>query len=189
MPNKADIIWDDEPKKDNIIWDSSEPEQQNIVWDEPKLGFKPKYVKPEPQSKPEVTEDGFFKGYYRWLHSPTKEATGLKDWLTRVVPKSVSGTAVGLAEFPYFAIKSFTDPLINLASDLTTSSDTENVEAKIIAPALKKRGKEIGKAAWSIVDGMAKFMGEGIGVYGWDKMKRKWLSDPAAGAVALYPFS
>lgn len=126
---------------------------------------------------PEFTGGNFLVDYYNWLHSPTEPAKGNSlvqktyDYLTRIIPKSVAGTTVGLAEFPYLTIKSFTDPILDLA--------------KHGSPI--KTAEEIGKSAWQLIDGIARFMGEPIGVYGWEKLKDKWATDPAAGIVGVLP--
>lgn len=132
----------------------------------------------QPDQRPQLSNMGFFEGYYRYLHEKPERAKGFKDWLTRVVPNSISRTAIGVMEFPYHAIKSFSDPLVGLAEDTIKAKETAYVN---------KRVGEIGKATWDIVDGMSRFFGEPIGLYGWEKLKDKWLADPAAAVLGVTP--
>lgn len=136
----------------------------------------------------EIDEKSWFKGYYRWLHSPTERAIGVWDFLSRVAPKSVSGTAVALGEFPYHTIKAFTDPMLEGFEETAKSKPQSLEEYK------QQQGEigwditqKIGKSAFDLIDGMAKFFGEPIGLYGWEKLKDKWLSDPAGSVVAVAP--
>ena len=104
------------------------------------------------QQPVKLSEPSFFKGYYNYLHAPPERAKGFGEWLKKTVPDSVSRTTVGLAEFPYLATKSFTDPLIGLAEDVVTMKPDEKQ-----AIAVGERVGEVGKAAWDLIDGMGRF--------------------------------
>ena len=140
-------------------------------------------TKVERQEDPVLSEPSFFKGYWSWLHQKEEPARVFSgEWLGRVVPDSISKTAVGLAEFPFHAMKSFTDPVLKIAEDSVRVLGGEDKELKP-----EETMWELGKAAWNITDGLARFFGEPLGLYGWEKFKDKWESDPAGSAFAVAP--
>lgn len=125
-------------------------------------------------------EEASIGGYYRWLHTPTEPAESFGDWFNRVVPTSISKTAMGVLEFPYMTIKSFTDPWFEMKKEISAGKEKpEAVEEALI---------KTGKAPIDLVTGLGQFFGEPIGLYGWEKMKEKWFADPAAGALAITPW-
>jgi hypothetical protein len=83
--------------------------------------------------------------------------------------KSISATTVGLAEFPYKLIKSFTDPVFQAGG----AKDFAKMEAQ---------------ATWNNVTGISRFMGEPLGLYGLEAAKKRWLTDPAGAVVGIAPF-
>lgn len=123
-------------------------------------------------------EDSFLIGYYKWLHTETEPPKSVYDFLTRVIPKSASSTAVGLAEFPYYAVKTTTDPMYEFAKDLI-------IRDKPIWKSAKERGLQLGKGILDMAIGFGEFMGEPIGIYGWERFKNRWLTDPVGAGLAI----
>jgi len=126
-------------------------------------------------------EEPFLKQYYRWLHTETEPPKSVYDYLTRIIPKSTSATTVGLAEFLYYGTKSFSDPMYEFTKDLV-------IRGKPIGQAAKERGLQLGKGILDMALGFGEFMGEPVGVYGWERMKKRWLTDPAGVALVVAPF-
>ncbi len=118
------------------------------------------------------------KGYYDYLHTPTEPAEGVQDFMGRVIPESVAKTTVGLVEFPYHLVKSVTDPLVKAVF---------NADEKGVKEVVKGLGKEEAQALWQNLEGLARFAGEPIGVYGLETMKKRWLTDPAGAIVGILP--
>jgi hypothetical protein len=143
----------------------------------------------EVQGKRAPDGDGigqFVSDYYDYLHQPTEKPADAKDFLTRVVPESISKTAVGLPEFPYMVGKGIGDVIQKRAieGEPAINSDTgEPSTAGRLADTLAGIGEEGAKN----VVGMAKFVGEPTGMYGWETFKEKWATDPAGAMLAVYP--
>jgi hypothetical protein len=108
------------------------------------------------------------KQYYHWLHMPADMPKDFNDFVSNVY-KSISATTVGLVEFPYQMIKSFTDPLFQASG----AKDFARMEAQ---------------AAWHNLTGISRFMGEPLGLYGLETAKKRWLTDPAGAVVGVAPF-
>ena len=109
---------------------------------------------------PELAQDA--KDYYQSFQEPTLPANSIRDFLSRVIPSSMGKTAVGMAEYPYHLAKSFTDPLLT-----------------------PKPLSGIGNALIENVQGVSRAMGEPIGMYGLQKAKERWLSDPVGSTMAV----
>jgi hypothetical protein len=120
------------------------------------------------------------KGYVEALHEPTANPAGIGDYVTRVIPESIQKTAYGLARMPYDVVKGVTDPLVQgFQRAVSGEQDTpENVGQTFM---------DIGKNAAGFVTGMSEFMGKPIGLYGWEEMKKAWLTDPAGSVVGIAP--
>jgi Large polyvalent protein associated domain 22 len=116
----------------------------------------------------------FAKDYYKYLHTATEKPTGVVDFLTRVVPESISKTTVGLVEFPYNLTKSITDAVGKDVKHLFSADDTE-------------LPRNLDKALYGILEGFARFSGEPLGVYGLGKAIEKWSTDPAGSALGVAP--
>lgn len=114
------------------------------------------------------------------MTEPTKPATGIVDWLSRVVPESTYRTAVGVAKFPYDLAKQITDPL---ATGFQRALQGEQETPENVAQV----GKELAGNAYNTLQGLAEFAGKPIGLYGWNALKEAWTADPAASALGIAP--
>jgi hypothetical protein len=115
-------------------------------------------------------EQGFLKQYHNWLHQPTEPPTGVSDFVNRVMPTSLSKTAVGTVEFPYYLAKSFYDPIVNQG---------------IIGHDVKGMAKGLGKAVVNNLKGIGEFFGEPMGLYGQEKANERWSTDPFGSLLAI----
>lgn len=122
--------------------------------------------------KQQITQPGIDK--------PIEPATGVIDWVKRVVPESAYRTAVGVAKFPYELAKQVTDPLAHgFQRAISGEQDTPENVGQV--------GKELAGNAYNTLQGLAEFTGKPLGVYGWDALKNAWLADPAASALGIAP--
>ena len=120
------------------------------------------------------------KGIIESLHEPTAEPTGIGDYITRVIPESIQKTAYGVARMPYDIAKGITDPLSQgFQRAVSGEQDTPENVGQVF--------KEMGKNAAGVVTGISEFMGKPIGLYGWEEMKKAWLTDPAGSALGIAP--
>ncbi|MHA1909634.1 MAG: hypothetical protein ACW98Y_20205, partial [Candidatus Thorarchaeota archaeon] len=122
----------------------------------------------------------FLKGYYDFLHTETEMPKNVSDFFNRVVAESTSKTTVGLVEFPYHAVKSVTDPLLEEISNVVYGK-------KSLLQADIDLAKKLGKTSKDLAMGVSQFIGEPIGLYGWEIFKKRWASDPAGAIVAVAP--
>jgi hypothetical protein len=97
---------------------------------------------------------------------PTVDAM---DFLTRVVPESAVRTALSVPLF-------FAD-VAKKAYDIGDTSMGQPIEQ---IKGYAGLGKEV-------VSGIAQFMGEPIGAFGWDRMKAIWTERPADAVLAILP--
>jgi hypothetical protein len=118
------------------------------------------------------------------LEQPVKPATGVLDYITRVIPESGYRTVVGLAEMPYQVIKSYTDPIIEgIVNPPKTPLRKEELYKKsftqpltgVVEPTLKN------------LEGVSRFVGEPLGIYGWEALKKRWATDPVGSVVGILP--
>ena len=115
------------------------------------------------------------KAYWDSLHSATKPPEDVVDFVTRVIPESGVKFAVGAAEFPYHLTKSFTDAGIEDTKHLLSADGSPMPHG-------------IAKAVGENIKGFAQFSGEPLGVYGLDKAKEKWTTDPVGSVAGILPF-
>jgi len=143
--------------------------------------------KPDKAEEFVIRDNNFLVDYYHWLHTPTEPPKGNTfiqktfDFINRVVPKSISSTAVGLAEFPYLTIKSFTDPMLEYAKDI--------VQGEGIKESSKEFTYKVGQTVWDLALGMSHFFGEPTGMFGWEALKKAWGTNPAASVLAVTPLA
>ena len=173
-----------------IIEDFEPIETQNIITDFQPVSSQPPTETFQPIS--EIPEDpglfGNLKAYRRWLELPTHPKS-FYDWATRTIPKDVSRTAIMVAEFPYVAVKTVTDPMLEFGKDvLMRDVDIEE--------SAKGRGIEMGKGAWDLLHGFGHWMGQYIGLYPplgtlkerIEVTKEAWKEKPVGGVLAVSPF-
>jgi hypothetical protein len=109
------------------------------------------------------------------LATPEEPARDVEDWLTRVLPQSAKKTAFQLNPLvvAYGMIKPFTDKVIEMATRNPEELASGKFANEWIDPILTN------------IEALSEFMGAPVGVYGLEKAREKWLSDPVGSAVAL----
>ena len=110
--------------------------------------------------------------YYSFLHTPTEKPTDWHDFFTRVLPESVSKTTVGAVEFIPQMLSGAVDAF-DKARDLVLKGEIDAANET-----LKQFPKET-------LAGIAHFAGEPLGVFGTDKFKEKWTTDPAGALLGV----
>lgn len=134
-------------------------------------------VQPQEQSTFQKV-GGAVKEYIDYLEKPYKEVYGkehpetAKEFVSNL-PRNISQTAVGMAKFPYQVVKGVTEPVIQ-----AVTGEKPVLEA----------GKDLAKHAYGTVEGLGRFMGEPLGLWGWDKAKERWLTDPVGSLLGISPF-
>lgn len=114
------------------------------------------------------------------ISEPIEQASGVVDWLTRVLPESTYRTAVGAVKFPYDLTKKITDPFVGgMQRAISGGQDTPENVGQV--------AKELGGNIYGTAQGLAEFTGKPLGIYGWQALKEAWLSDPAASALGIAP--
>lgn len=129
----------------------------------------------------------FVSEYYDYLHQPTEKPTGAGDFIKRVVPESISKTAVGVAEFPFRVGYGVGDVIQKRGIKGQPLINPETGQPSTAGRVLDTLGGLGGEGAKNIL-GVARFVGEPIGLFGWEKFKEKWSTDPAGALLAVYPF-
>lgn len=119
-----------------------------------------------------------FKEIREYAGTPTPKATGVKDFITRVVPESMQKTAIGMVTFPYEMVKSF---------EPASQSWYRGQYSEALHQAWEAVGHNI--------KGFAEFLGKGIGNnpeddsgfarFSWQKFKDAWQTDPIGSIVGL----
>src|SRR3990167_3820488 len=132
---------------------------------------------------------GFLRGYYDYLHQPTEppkvlplapgeadvdpRSAGMmdvprSDFLGRVLPESVSKTAVGLAEFPYQA-----------GHDIGTAIQQKLIEQGKPSEAVSAISSKLGDMITGVLDKTL----ASTGLMGKERLKEEWSTDPAGSAL------
>lgn len=112
--------------------------------------------------------------YYDYLHTPTAPPLSVGDFITRVIPESVSKTTVGALEF-----------LPRTAVDLSEGAGKAlNLLTRGKPAEAFKQGME---PIADLSEGIKQFVGRPLGFYGKEPFKEAWTTDPAGSALALYP--
>jgi hypothetical protein len=113
------------------------------------------------------------------LDQPTPQATGVVDFISRVVPESMYRTAAGIVKLPYDLAKQVTDPIATGFQRAIGGQDTPENVGQV--------GKELAGNVYKTAQGLAEFAGKPLGVYGWDALKDAWLADPAGSVLGIAP--
>lgn len=128
---------------------------------------------------------------FQWAAMPTPEAQNFTDFAIRVLPTSAAKLVPGVMRFfAYDLPKPFTDAIIgNLKKKweiVTELPFEERQEATRLADV--DMMQEVGSAIYEVTEGLARFSGEQLGLFGLEDFKRRWLSDPAGAVLGLVPF-
>ncbi len=117
--------------------------------------------------------------------SQTKPATGMIDWLTRVVPESAAKNIAYMPKMIYDMIDLVTRPIWdNLVQKWEDPSRSQYADEKMM--------DELGKGLWGLVEGITEFTFSPIPLvgpyyYGKEKFKERWKSDPIGSLLAIVP--
>lgn len=121
---------------------------------------------------------GQFMPDYVPKETPTPE--NILDFIKNI-PESAVNTLRGIFTFP------------RNTADVIAKPIADNILAhyrgeKDFGQAWKDMAVDIGKNIYSNVDSASKFMGEPIGVYGLEKAKERWLSDPVGSLASTFSY-
>lgn len=126
----------------------------------------------------------FIKAPFEYATMPTEEAQGFVDWGTRVLPTSAAKLLPGIVRFfAYDLPKPFSDAVLGYLKnrwEATSPAEFRRADWDLMT--------DVGHAIFDVADGLARFSGEQIGVYGLDDFKRRWLTDPAGAVLGIMPF-
>ena len=132
---------------------------------------------------------GFLRDYYEYLHQPTEPPKMLplqpgeedldprsvgnmdvpsSDFLGRVLPESVSKTAVGLAEFPLIA-----------GHDIGTVIQRKLIEQGKPSETVSAISSKLGDMITGVLDKTL----ASTGLMGKERLKEEWSTDPAGSAL------
>jgi len=114
------------------------------------------------------------KEYYDYLHTPTAPPASVGDFVTRVIPESVSKTTVGALEF-----------LPKTAVDLSEGAGKALNRLTKGQPA--EAFKEAVEPVANLSEGIKQFVGRPTGFYGKEPLKEAWTTDPAGSLMAVSP--
>ena len=148
------------------IWDEVIPKSKSQnVWDEV-LAEKPATESPLETWKAELSF--FLKGL---KGEEPYRAQSVAEYIARTIPYSAGSLIRGIITFPYEAGK-----LIY---------EKAKEESKAGGPAQIPVG--IAKGIWENIEGLSRFIGEPIGVYGIQRLKERWYLDPIGSIVGILP--
>ncbi len=125
----------------------------------------------------------FGKKVVEWAETETEEAKDLEDWVGRVFPESAKKLGVLIPKFLFHDLpRPFTDAVLVFAKNLYDSRDYTSV-----AESRVQFSEDIARGIWTHLNGMGEFMGQPMGLYGWESFRHRWLTDPAGSMAAIVP--
>ena len=110
--------------------------------------------------------------YKEYAQTPTRPPEDVKDFIMRVGPEST-------AKLPYALASGVLGMVLN--------PETEKAYEAIKRGDLAAAGGYGLQNTKNIIEGVARFTGEPLGLFGWDRFKERWTTDPAGSIAGILP--